>query len=122
VAIRILHYYTREGKEKNIFDDFNYGDALIRGLQQALKYAKGDKRRCRVTVRELPVPEYKADDISRVRSDLRLSQKALASVLGVSSRTVEAWEAGRNAPNGPAARMLYLIEADHSLVDKLVVR
>ena len=108
--------------DKNVFDDFNYGDALIQGLQQALEYAKGNKRRCRVTVREIPVPEYGADDVSRVRSDLRLSQKALASVLGVSSRTVEAWEAGRNAPTGPAARMLYLIEADHSLVDKLVVR
>ena len=110
------------GNKKNVFDDFNYGDALVEGLQQALAYAKGDKSRCRVTVRELPVPEYKADDISRVRSDLRLSQKALASVIGVSSRTVEAWESGRNTPNGPAARMLYLIEADHSLVDKLVVR
>ena len=108
--------------EKDFFDDFNYGDKLIEGLQQALVYAKGDKSRCRVTVREIPVPEYKADDVSRVRSDLRLSQRALASVLGVSARTVEAWEAGRNAPNGPAARMLYLIETDHSLVDKLVIR
>jgi len=110
------------GNNENVFDDFNYGDALVEGLQQALAYAKGEKRRCRVTVREIPVPEYKADDVSRVRSDLRLSQKALASVIGVSSRTVEAWEAGRNMPNGPAARMLYLIETDHSLVDKLVVR
>ena len=108
--------------KKNIFDDFNYGDALVQGLQQALEYAKGNKTRCRVTVREIPIPEYKAGDVSRVRSDLRLSQRALANVLGVSSRTVEAWEAGRNAPTGPAARMLYLIEADHSLVDKLVVR
>ena len=108
--------------EKDFFDDFNYGDALVESLQQALAYAKGDKSRCRVTVREIPVPEYKADDVSRVRSELRLSQRALASVLGVSARTVEAWEAGRNAPNGPAARMLYLIEKDHSLVDKLVIR
>ena len=107
---------------KNVFDDFNYGDALVEGLQQALAFAKGDKSRCRVTVREIAVPEYSAGDVSRVRLDLRLSQKALASVIGVSSRTVEAWEAGRNIPNGPAARMLYLIEADHSLVDKLVVR
>ena len=108
--------------EKDSFDDFNYGDRLIESLEQALAYAKGDKSKARVTVRATPVPEYKADDVSRVRLDLRLSQRALASVLGVSARTVEAWEAGRNSPNGPAARMLYLIEKDHSLVDKLVIR
>jgi len=106
----------------NVFDDFNYGDALVEGLEQALKYAKGEKNRCRVTVREIPVPEYKAVDVVRVRSALRLSQKALASVIGVSSRTVEAWETGRNIPNGTAARMLYLIETDHNIVDKLVLR
>ena len=109
--------------EKNdIFNDFNYGDVLIEGLQQALVYAKGDKSGCRVTVREIPIPEYKAGDVSRVRLKLRLSQRALASVLGVSTRTVEAWESGRNYPNGPAARMLYLIESDNSLIDKLVAR
>ena len=110
------------GKNENIFDNFNYGDALIEGLEQALDYAKGNKSRCRTTVLEIPIPEYLADDVFRVRSKLNLSQKALASAVGVSSRTVEAWEAGRNAPSGPAARMLYLIEEDGSLVDKLVVR
>ena len=108
--------------DKAFFDDFNYGESLIEGLQQALSHAKGENKRCRVTVREAPVPEYRAGDVSRVRLELRLSQKALASALGVSARTVEAWEAGRNAPNGPAARMLYLIETDHTLLDKLVVR
>jgi putative transcriptional regulator len=106
----------------NYTDPNSFGDRLIESLQQALAYAKGDKSKCRVTVREMPVPEYKAGDVSRVRSELRLSQRALASVLGVSHRTVEAWEAGRNIPNGPAARVLYLIENDHSLVDKLVSR
>jgi len=102
--------------------DYNYYDRLKESLEQASAFTKGDKSRVRVSVREIPVPEYKANDIFRMRSDLRLSQRALASVLGVSARTVEAWESGRNAPNGPAARMLYLIEADNSLIDKLVMR
>jgi putative transcriptional regulator len=109
-------------KKNDFFDNFNYGDALVEGLQQALAYAKGDKSRCRVTVREIPVPAYKPADVSRVRSSLHLSQRALASVLGVSPRTVEAWEAGRNVPNGPASRMLYLIEKDNSLVSHLIIR
>jgi len=108
--------------QKEIFNNFNYGDALIEGLQQALTYAKGKKNRCRVTIREIPVPEYRAEDVSRMRSELHLSQRAFASVLGVSTRTVEAWEAGRNNPNGPAARLLYLIENDNTLVDKMIIR
>ncbi len=103
----------------NYTDSYSFGERLIESLQQAVAYAKGDKSKAIVSVRETPVPEYKAGDVSRVRSQLRLSQRALASVLGVSHRTVEAWEAGRNSPNGPAARILYLIEADHSLIDKL---
>jgi putative transcriptional regulator len=103
-------------------EEYKYFDRLKESLEQAAAYAKGDKSKARVSVREIPVPEYNAGDVSRVRSELRLSQRALASVLGVSHRTVEAWEAGRNVPNGPAARVLYLIEKDHALVDKLVIR
>jgi putative transcriptional regulator len=102
--------------------EYNYYERLKESLEQAVAFKKGDKSKARVSVRQIPIPEYRAGDVSRVRSELRLSQRALASVLGVSHRTVEAWEAGRNTPNGPAARVLYLIERDHSLVDKLVSR
>ena len=44
------------------FKNFNYGEALIEGLQQALVYAKGDKNCCRVTIREIPGPEYKVSN------------------------------------------------------------
>ena len=36
--------------------------------------------------------------------------------------TVEAWEAGRNAPSGAARNLLYLVDKDHSLVERLAVR
>ncbi|WP_366517617.1 helix-turn-helix domain-containing protein [uncultured Mailhella sp.] len=78
--------------------------------------------RCRVVVRESPVPEYKAEDVARIRKSLDLSQRTLANALGVSTRTVEAWEAGRNVPSGAARHLLYLFDCDHSLVDKLIVR
>ena len=43
-------------------------------------------------------------------------------VLGVSTRTVEAWEAGRNVPSGAARHLLFLLDGDHSLVQRLVVK
>jgi putative transcriptional regulator len=70
----------------------------------------------------LPVPEYRADDVQRLRSSLNLSQRGFASVLGVSARTVEAWEIGRNAPSGSARNLLYLLDHNSTLVDQLIVR
>jgi len=102
--------------------EYKYYERFKESLEQAVAFKKGDKSKARVSVCELPVPEYKADDVVRVRSILNLSQRSLAVVLGVSSRTVEAWEVGRNEPCGAARNLLYLIEKDNSLVDRLVTR
>lgn len=102
--------------EKELFE------SLMSSLEDAAAFAEGDTTRCRVVVRESPVPEYKAEDVARTRKSLNLSQRALASVLGVSTRTVEAWEAGRNEPSGAARHLLYLFACDHSLVDRLMAR
>ena len=91
-------------------------------LDDAVAYMRGEKSRCRTTVRELPVPEYRPQDVARVRHALNLSQRGLASVLGVSPRTVEAWEIGKNMPNGSARNLLYLIDNNHDLASQLVAR
>ena len=46
-------------------------------------------------------------------------QKGFASILGVSSRTVEAWEAGKSNPSPTARNLIFLISQDHSLIHKL---
>ena len=102
--------------------EFNVYKGIMEGLQEALAYQQGDRTRCKVTVRELPIPEYKAADVARTRKELNLSQRGLANVLGVSYRTVEAWEAGRNVPSGAARHLLYLMDTDHSLVERLTAR
>ena len=98
-------------------ENFDYFDALKESLEQAVDYTKGDKSRCRTVVRETPIPAYKADDVARTRKELKLSQRGLATALGVSP-----WEAGKNAPSGAAQRLLYLFECDHTLVERLVAR
>lgn len=101
-----------------------YFDELMTSLEDAAAFAKGDASRAKVVEVEVddPVPEYKAADVARTRQALNLSQRALASVLGVSTRTVEAWEAGRNVPSGAARHLLFLLDGDHSLVQRLVVK
>ncbi len=99
-------------------------DQLMSSLEDAAAYSQGDKSRCREVVVEVPdpVPAYKAADVVRTRKELNLTQRRLARALGVSPRTVEAWEAGRNEPSGAARHLLYLFDNDHSLVDRIVAR
>ena len=60
--------------------------------------------------------------LEEIRKDRGIRQEELALALGVSPRTVEAWEAGKNVPSGAAQRLLYLLEQDHSLIDRLVTQ
>lgn len=98
----------------------DYFEELKESLEQAAAYAKGDASRVRVTVREIPTPAYSASDIAALRKKAGLSQRALATALGVSPRTVEAWEAGKNAPSGSSLKLLYLIEKDDDILGKLL--
>ena len=45
-----------------------------------------------------------------------MTQKAFADVLGVSKRTVEAWETGRSTPSPTAKNLIYLISQKPDLV------
>ncbi|NMA38364.1 MAG: helix-turn-helix domain-containing protein [Papillibacter sp.] len=100
--------------------EFKVYEGIIQGLEEAIEYKKGNRSKGRVSVREIPVFDYMPSDITRIRLKLNLSQRNMAKVLGVSPRTVEAWEAGRNRISGTAKNLLYLIDSDNSLVNKLV--
>ncbi|TDL94375.1 helix-turn-helix domain-containing protein [Macrococcus carouselicus] len=58
------------------------------------------------------IPEYSADDIMRIRKNLQLGRNKFAQLTGVSVKTIETWEYGRNRPNGSAARLLQLLESN----------
>ena len=44
-----------------------------------------------------------------------MTQVLFAGLMGVSPKTVEAWEAGRNMPDGPARRILSMLKTDPGL-------
>jgi len=52
-----------------------------------------------------------AIDVRRIRAELGLSQSEFADLLGVSARTVQDWEQGRNQPGSPAAALLRLADS-----------
>jgi len=49
-----------------------------------------------------------------------MTQKQFAHILGVSPRTVEAWEIGRSTLSPTAKNLLFLIQKNPSLVSDLL--
>ncbi len=92
---------------------------LMRGLEDAIAYERGDTSRGRTVLVWDPVPEYSAQDVTRIRESLGKTHFSFAIVMGVSARTVQAWEAGRSKLSGPVRHLLYLVEQDPSLAGKL---
>ena len=93
--------------------------SIMTGLQEAIDDANGvgQKLPRRKVVIE-PVKQYNAEEIRVIRKKTGLSQRLFAAYLGVSSKTVEAWESGINCPSGPASRMISMIESDSTFVEK----
>ena len=83
---------------------------LQEGLNQAIAYERG-KGNARVkTFMILPVKRYTNTEIRDIRNRAGMTQSTLADYLGVSKKTVEAWENGRTHPTGPAYRLLEILE------------
>ena len=63
-----------------------------------------------------PAKKFTAEDVKNIRVRNHLTQSLLAKFLCVSKKTVEAWESGRNQPNGPSRRLLELLDNHNAVV------
>ena len=90
---------------------------LKEGLEEAIAYEKGYGAGRVKTYMILPVKEYSGKEIRDIRTKAGMTQSVFASYMGVSIKTVEAWEAGTNHPSGAASRLLSMMEMDEHLVD-----
>jgi len=87
-------------------------ESIMRGLNEAMEHAKGNLKLKSFKVSFEPVPEYAPEDIRRIRIGSSMTQAGFAQFLGVTTKAVEAWECGRNKPNGPARRLMSVAEKD----------
>lgn len=91
-------------------------ESIMTGLVEAVADAKSkEKKLKRRVVSVVPVKDYDAKEIQKIRKKTGLSQKLFAGYMGVSPKTVEAWEAGINRPSGAASRILSMMEMDTEL-------
>lgn len=96
----------------SVFED------IKNGLHEAIAYenGKGDAHVLKMTV--CPVRRFSAQEIKEIRHTTGMTQALFAGYMGVSVKTVEAWESGRNHPEGAACRLLAMTKTDPSFPRK----
>lgn len=88
-------------------------DDIIRGLEQAIAFSKG----------ELDPSEYRVYipaeiDTKRIRAKLGMTQKQFAATFAISLDTLRHWEQGRRCPDRQARVLLKIIDHDPQAVLK----
>jgi len=83
---------------------------LVEGMEEFLEDLRKDtpipeKYTCRRVVLELQPSTYSPADVKATRKLLKVSQGLFAQFLGVSVKTVRAWEGGKN-PSDMACRFM----------------
>ena len=96
--------------------------SIMQGLDEAVKYQEGKigARKTKISIK--PVESFTSEEIKQIRNNLGLSQVIFASSLGVSKKTVEAWERGRNTPEGPSRRLLMVIRDNPEMIGQYMIR
>jgi putative transcriptional regulator len=84
-------------------------ERLCESIQQAGEIRRGVRKPSRVF-------QHASPDVKGIRERLGLTQARFATLMGVSSRTLQNWEQGRRQPDGPAKALLRVVEREPQAV------
>ena len=99
----------------------DFCEGIMQGLQEAIAYTKGENTD-QVVVHRLTcekVRDFTPEEIKKTRLAAKMPQWMFAQVIGVSQKSVEAWEGGRSRPDGAARRMIGLLNANPRFADEV---
>ena len=96
----------------------NVYESIMQGLSEAADYQQGKIKARKTKLIIKPVDTFNNDDIKQIRRKTGLSQVMFAGSLGVSPKTVEAWENGRNKPDGASRRLLEVVRDDPGFIKR----
>lgn len=97
------------------------GQALIRGLESAAAYEKGELK-LKTVKRSLtaPAPTFSKNEIRKLRDALHLTQQEFASLLNVDIGTLRHWEQGRRKQTSTTNRLLQLFQEKPDFAEMLI--
>ena len=93
------------------------GESIIKGLEQAIAWTRGENDDVRVTL--VHVPEV---DVREVRTKMGLSQAQFATKFGFPPATLRNWEQGRSEPDTAARNFLMTIARNPEAVTAALTR
>ena len=91
---------------------------VLGSANEALEHAQG-KRSLHTTTLPLPPKSLNGRAVKRVRASLRASQAVFARYLNVSTKLVQAWEADRRTPEGPALVLLHIAARQPDVIENV---
>lgn len=91
---------------------------LVDSMNELLEQTRG-KRSLRTTTLLRPPAPFTSRAVKRVRAQLCASQAVFAGYLNVSSKLVQAWEAGRRRPEGPALVLLHIAASQPGVIETI---
>jgi len=101
----------------------NIHDEVINELQEIVE--NGTLSTLRKNTREYapltPIKDYTPQEIKDLREKKRYTQTYFGEFLGVTLKTVQAWEAGTNKPTGTALRLFQVLEQDPHVLDQFLL-
>ena len=86
-------------------------EGVMQGLEEVLAYRRGELKD--VTVHKVSMKEvrdFTPAEVKQIRLACKMTQQIFAFCIGVSQKSVEAWEGGRSKPDGAARRFLGLMQ------------
>ena len=86
---------------------------IVAGLEEAVRYARGDASVGRAATVHVPVPV----NVRAIRQRQGLTQKAFAQKYGFPLATLKNWEQGHRAPTGASLTLLRVIERSPQAVE-----
>ncbi|MBI1785640.1 helix-turn-helix domain-containing protein [Candidatus Sumerlaeota bacterium] len=99
----------RKSGQKKLFD------RLKSGLEEGIRFAKGEMTLKTVEIPEAP-PMIDARGLIALRKRSAMSQAVFAGILNVSPRTIQSWEQGRRAPSQASLRLIQLFRENPEVV------
>ncbi len=105
-------------------DDKSF-DLLLESIDEMKQHMNGTVKLKTTTYEIIEVPEILPDRIKNIRWHMGMTQKVFGKFMGVSTRAVESWEDGVTKPNGPARRMMSILEDEKlasEMTEKFIVK
>ena len=99
--------------------EMSFGEKLIKSAKQAESHSAGKMKLRTNMIQIAPIPVYAPQQIRDIRMRLGLTQGLLGGIVGVSTKTVEAWEIGYRRPSSSALRVLAELDTNPKYFEKI---